>query len=153
MLGYKTVQWRMHFTVTNTELKHLDWFWVLVKIHKVKDLFCHFSLIICFHSRGHVWLVICLLVVLQFHLFNSFKVLLEAFCELLGYFDVKVASSVMLRKFILRTWKKERVWKQIGMCLQLYCPFDNHRNQQLINEWTFFLNLTCNTSNSCHKKQ
>ena len=26
MPGYKTVQWRIHFTVTDTELKHLDCF-------------------------------------------------------------------------------------------------------------------------------
>ena len=71
--------------------------------NKVKNLFCHFSLIFVFTPADMQFMKTCRLSA------SSFKVLPEAFCELLlAYFDVKVAS-LMLRKFILRSCKKERI--------------------------------------------
>ena len=62
-------------TVTDTELKHLDWFQGFSEdtYFKIRQNFSSsFKLNICFHSRGHAIckLVVCLLVIL-FHFFSS----------------------------------------------------------------------------------
>ena len=68
--------------------------------NKVKNLFCHFSLIL--FSLTRTCMKTCRLSASRFVPPLQFLSSTEAFCELLAYFAIKVAS-LMLTKFILRT--------------------------------------------------